>query len=855
MQEYIEDVRLHETTRERYLNYALSVITSRALPDVRDGLKPVQRRILYAMSANLRLSPEAKHKKSAAVVGEVMAKYHPHGDQSIYDAMVRMAQDWVLRYPMVDGQGNFGSIDGDSPAAMRYTEARLNHIAEELLDELKKDTVDFRANYDGTLKEPVALPAQIPNLLINGAAGIAVGMATNIPPHNLGEVVSALIALIDDPELTLEAIVSEHIKAPDFPTGGLLLTPPEEMLEIYRTGRGPVEMRGEWELEAEGHRKSVVVTSVPYGVDKSKLIGEIAELIRKEKVPMLVDIRDESTEDVRIVMDMKRNANADAAMAFLYKKTMLQRRFNVNMTALCPVEGTEIIKPLRLDLRSILEQFLQFRHQVTRRRLAYDLRQLEKRIHILEGFVKIFDGLDEAIRLIRESEGKSDARDRLMKRFDLDWDQAEAILETKLYRLAKLEIDSIRAELAEKEAAAQAIRDVLASDKLTWDLIRSELVQIVDAYGDPRRSKLTGPIRDQHFTAEHYIVREDSFVIVTRQSRFKRQKSYTDISAIRVRDGDEVGWVMPANTRESLILFTSRGKAYTVRVADIVATTGYGDVIQTRFDFGDGEHIVGVTTTDPRCQPVIPEELFEGLPEDQPKPPYAFAVSRRGKCLRFALDAYRDPSNRAGRTFMRLSGVDDGVTQVEMTVGDEIVSLASQKGRYLLYPLAEVNVLSGAGKGVNAIKLDRDDYTLGYKLVTNRMDGLEVETTRGRVEVLRPNKFKVTSRGGRGRELIRVGYLKAVTRPPQEIKKAVEEELPDDEASDAVEGAEGQAMSDTAGQAEAPSGDEGPPTADDASPPPADDESQPPSEDEAGAAEQASLFDALPDATDGEEAE
>ncbi len=855
MQQTIQDVHLHLTTRERYLNYALSVITARALPDVRDGLKPVQRRILYAMYHNLHLTADSKHKKSAAVVGEVMAKYHPHGDQSIYDALVRMAQDFSLRYPLVDGQGNFGSLDGDRAAAMRYTETKLRHLAGELLSELKKQTVDFRANYDGTLFEPITLPAQVPNLLINGASGIAVGMATNIPPHNLREVVGSLIALITDPELSLEQIVKEHVLGPDFPTGGELLTSPEDMLEMYRTGRGPVEVRGEYQLESEGRARRVVITSIPYGVNKSNLVAEIADHIRDGKLPQIVDVRDESTDEIRIVLDMKRSADPEAAMAYLYKRTSLQNRFNVNLTALCPTDNPEVCQPQRLGLKEVLVAFLDFRYEVTRRRLEYDLAQLEKRIHLLMAFAILFNALDEAIKLIRESDGKADARSRLMERFDFDHDQAEAILETKLYRLAKLEINAIRAELAEKQEAAADIRTTLASDRLLKDLVRSELENIVDAYGDNRRTKVVGPVEQREYTAEHYLVAEETFVIVTRQGRIKRQKSYSDVSTIRVKDDDQVGWLMPASTLESLILLTDRGKAYTVRIADLTQTTGYGEPVQTRFDFSDGEHIVGAICTDPRCLPEhierveeaeeVPEGPTQGSlidlspspitvpafgpgevealvaaepvseqtaqPEEPPADggeaeaaadptaeagsesgegetvrelppgPYGVAFSKGGKCLRFSLESYREASNRNGRIFMRLDRkmAIDGVVGVVMSDNTETVSLASRNGHYLLFDVGEIKVLSGAGKGVMAIKLKRNDFVLGFCLTKDKMDGLHVETSRGREEVLRPNKYRITRRGGKGRELIRVGYFaKALTKPQIiELPKAEEIEV------------------------------------------------------------------------------
>ena len=771
MAERIAESPLHTAAETRYLSYALSVITSRALPDVRDGLKPVQRRILYAMFANLRLLPDAKPKKSAAVVGEVMAKYHPHGDQSIYDAMVRLAQDFSLRYPLVDGHGNFGSLDGDRAAAMRYTEAKLRHVATELLDEIKKGTVDWRPNYDGSISEPVVLPAQVPNLLINGAVGIAVGMATSIPPHNLGEVVDALVHLIDG-NPTLEELVTDVIQGPDFPTGGEILNTREELLEIYRNGRGAIEMQGEYELEEDGRRKLIVVTSVPYMLDKSALIGEIADHIRAGRVPQLIDIRDESTEEIRVVLELKRGADPEAAMAYLYKRTSLRGRFNVNLTALVPTDDPQICRPERLDLLSILRYFLDFRHEVTQRRLQHDLSELERRIHLLQAFALIFDGLDEAIALIRASDGKADARSRLMVRFGLDEEQAEAILETKLYRLARLEIDAIRQELSEKEAQAAEIRTLLGSEVQMWALIRKELVEIRELYGDPRRSRVNGPKPQVNFSVEDYIIAEDSFVIVTRGGWFKRQKSYTDLSAIRVREGDEIGWVLPASARESLILFSDRGKAYTLRVADVQQTTGYGEAIQTRFGFVDGETIIGAWTSDPRVQPAVSEALLASIEADDPKPPYAVALTRAGRCMRFNLEAFAEPSTVAGRIFMRLEATrkDDAVVQVEITEGHEFVSLATRQGRCLIFPVSDVKVLAGAGKGVLAIKLGKDDLVLAFALPTDKMDGLEVQTNKGRREVIRPNKYKVASRAGKGRVLIDRGYIAKAFRPPLEVR-------------------------------------------------------------------------------------
>jgi DNA gyrase subunit A len=783
MTEPIEDVVLHEAARERYLNYALSVITSRALPDVRDGMKPVQRRILYAMYHNLHLTPDSKHRKSAAVVGEVMAKYHPHGDQSIYDAMVRMAQPFALRYPLVDGQGNFGSLDGDSAAAMRYTEAKLTHLSVEVLSELKKRTVDYRQNYDGTMFEPIVLPAQVPQLLINGVTGIAVGMATNIPPHNLKEVVNALLAMIEDRDIPLEKIVGKIIKGPDFPTGGEILNSREELLEIYATGSGAIETRGEYFIEEEGRKQQIVLTSIPYVLLKSELVEQIAQHISEGKVPQLLDVRDESTDEIRVVLELKRDANAEAAMAYLYRKTDLQKRFNVNMTALVPVEGTDVAQPRKLGLLDVLRYFLDFRHEVTTRRLNFDLEELERRIHLLRAFAIIFDALDEAIRIIRESDGKADARQRLMARFGLDEEQAEAILETKLYRLAKLEINAIRAELAEKEAAAAEIRAVLGDDRRLWELVRSELTQIRDAFGDKRRSKVVGPQEERNFSQEAYIVAEDSHVIVTRGGWFKRQKSYTELSAIRVREGDEVRWVVPASTRETVIFFTDRGRAFTMRVADVPLTTGHGEPIQTKFSFADGETIVGVLTSDERCLPVIANEELDKLGPDDPIPPYFIALTRGGKTLRMSILGFSEPSTVNGRLFMRLDPAvpDDAILSVRVGDGRELVSIATRQGRCLVFPISEVNVLSGPGKGVMAIKLVEGDRVAGFRLMErvvrisktgdvtlhprDPMDGLEIETNRGRTEIVRPNKFGVSERGNRGREIIRVGYIARVADP------------------------------------------------------------------------------------------
>ncbi len=491
----VVDVPFHEATRRRYLNYALSVITSRALPDVRDGLKPVQRRILYTMHHDLHLSPEAKPKKCAAIVGDCMGKYHPHGDSAIYETLVRMAQDFNLRYPLVDGQGNFGSIDGDPAAAMRYTEARLQPITSEVLDDLGKETVDFRDNYDGNHKEPCVLPARIPQLLINGATGIAVGLATSIPPHNLREVSDACVALIEDRDISVAGLL-KHLKGPDFPVGGQILNSRAEIRQIYEEGQGSIRVRSEYGVE-EGDRGTVriVIRSIPYMIETDKLVQRIAEIIIARKVHQMLDVRNESTEKdgVRIVVELKRGSDPALVMAYLYKNTPLQASFGVNLTCLVPSASPGAAPgPQRLDLKAMLVHFIDFRFQVVERRFRHELRLLEERIHILEGFRKIFDALDEAIRIIRASEGKKDAAEKLIRRFKLDGLQADAILELKLYRLARLEILIIVEELRQKRKAAREIEEVLSSKKRIWTVVKREIQEAGQKFSDPRRTRIGG---------------------------------------------------------------------------------------------------------------------------------------------------------------------------------------------------------------------------------------------------------------------------------------------------------------------------------------------------------------------------
>jgi DNA gyrase subunit A len=781
-QEVVVEVPLAEATRSRYLNYALSVITSRALPDVRDGLKPVQRRILYAMWHDLRVTADGRYMKCAAVVGEVMKSYHPHGDQSIYDALVRMAQSFSLRYPLVEGYGNFGSIDGDPPAAMRYTECRLTPISQELLSELRDQTVNYRPNYASTTEEPEVLPAQFPNLVVNGASGIAVGMATNIPPHNLKEVCKALDALLDDRELPIETL-TKHIKGPDFPTGGIILNTPAEILQVYATGQGPIKLRGTYEPDPE-KANTVLITSIPYGIEKDALVARIGELISKGQVPQLTNVKDLSTDDVRISLELRSGANVDAAMAYLFKNTPLQTNFNVNLTCLLPSVGAEVAVPARLDLKTMLLHFLDFRLEVVTRRLRHELENLLRRIHILEGFAIVFDHLDEAIRIIRASNGKPDAAPKLMERFGLSDLQADAILETKLYRLGKLEIQEILDELASKRGRAAEIEALLASEPSRWKMVKDELKEIRSAYGDERRTKLLDvPQVQVEYREEDYIVDEDAWIIVTRDGWMKRQKSFADVPSIRVRDDDRVGWVYRSRARQTVTFFTDRGIAYTMRANDIPLTTGHGEPIGKHFVFEDREQVVGVVCHDPRCLPDIshapelPVEPVQGLLGGElatlngdgptsglPLPPYAIALTAAGKVLRFALSAHSGVSTRKGRSVVRLDpGVsDDKVIGVEPTDGSENVCLATRSARVLIFPVAEANVVAGAAKGVTAVKIDAKDAVIGFALANKMRQGLTVKTNRGATQIVRATKYPVTSRGGRGYGILQKGSLDAV---------------------------------------------------------------------------------------------
>jgi DNA gyrase subunit A len=765
-----ESVALHEAAQARYLNYALSVITPRALPDVRDGLKPVQRRILYTMWQQ-NLTADAKHRKCAKVVGDVMGNYHPHGDTALYETLVRMAQPFSLRYPLVDGSGNFGSLDGDSAAAMRYTECRLARLSDELLREIDQSTVAFRPNYDGTRTEPVVLPARIPNLLINGATGIAVGMATNIPPHNLGEVCTALVKLLDNPDLSAVQLC-RYVKGPDFPTGGQILNSSEELKQIYRTGSGAIRLRGTWE---EGPTtkgsKTIYITSIPYTVNKANLVAQIGEIVPSRKLPPLLDVRDVSTDDVRILLELKRDADEKMVMAYLFKHTQLQTSFVVNLTCLEPTEANvEIGRPKRMDLHEILWHFLHFRLDVVTRRLEHELEALKKRLHILEGFEKVFDALDEILKIVRKSEGKQDAAAQIIKRFGLDAEQTDAILELKIYRLARLEILVIRKELDEKRRRTRQINTLLKDEQSRWDIVKVEIAEIQKKYGDPRRSTISSDEGEAEYSAEDFIVEEDNVVIVSRDGWVKRQKDVKDVSSTRLREGDAVLAVLPGSTRASVVFFSNFGVAYTARVIDVPASTGYGEPIQRLFKLKDGERIVAALSLDPRViGEIVPKK------EGAEPPVHAVAVASDGYSLRFGLQPFVDPSTRAGRRYAK-TGAKAEFVGVARVSGGEILIAATREAHGMLTRVEEVSFLAGPGRGVILIKLQSDtDRVLGFIASHGDRDLLTVETSRGAEQTISTAKYDVTGRGGKGRELLQRGQFTKVIWPVPEAPQPLEE--------------------------------------------------------------------------------
>ena len=784
MAETIELALLPVATRERYLRYAMSVITSRALPDVRDGLKPVHRRIVYTMQADMGLGGgDAKPQKSAKVVGQVMGNYHPHGDSAIYEALVRLQQPFAMRHPLVDGPSNFGSITGDPPAAMRYTECRLQAFASELMALLREETVAFRPNYDSTATEPVVLPAPVPLLLVNGSSGIAVGMATNIPPHNLGEVCRAAALLVDEPEATVAQLLTK-IKGPDFPTGGEVLSTKADLRTIYETGRGSIKVRGTWKLEEEPGqgrskgKRDFVITSVPYGTTVEALVLVIKGIIDSKKIPHALSVQDQTTqkddEGVRIVIEMKRDAEPAELAAYLFKHTPLQENYGVNITALVPTENPLVGRPDVLDLKKLLRHFLDFRFDVVTKSHEFRLRKLRERIHILEGFARLFDDLDAAIKLIRAADDKADAAKKLMKRFGLDELQTDAILELRLFKLAKLEVGAIRTELAEKEGEARRIEKVLKSDPARWTIVKDELTAFGDRFGDKRRTKLllSDELEDA-YDAEAYIAKEDTNVVVTRLGFLKRVRSLEDPSATRVREDDAAGWILQGSTRSEAVFFSNQGSAYVAKINDAPATTGYGDPIQKLFKFADGEKVVAALSLDARLTP--PTERPSKSDPDSPPGPHLLVITAKGFVLRTPLLPHREVSTRAGRKLVRLEEGDEVVSVLLVPPRSSELTLVTLHGMGHRLPIAEVALLSGVGKGQRGIKLEKDDVVTAATVG----ERLKVETSRGAVHDLKAKDVPRGARGEAGTVILQRGGFTRIVLEPEVV------ELTPDEGGDA----------------------------------------------------------------------
>jgi len=740
-------VPISHETRRRYLHYALSVIQSRALPDVRDGLKPVQRRILYAMYHDLHLTSGSKPRKASKICGDTVGNYHPHGDASVYDALVRLAQDVSLRYPLVDGQGNFGSIMGLPAAAARYTEARLASITEQLMNELRYETVEMRPNYEATRDEPVVMPARFPNLLINGTQGIAVGMATNIPPHNLGEVIKSCVHLIRDPNATVAQIM-KYIKGPDFPVGGRIVTDRRSLRKVYQEGRGAIKVRGEWKIDRKRGQDAaiqLVVYSIPYGVETGPLVAEIGILVADRKLPQLVDVSDQTDDKngLRVVLEIKPDADPEAVMAYLYKHTSLEQNFSYNATCLVPDEH-DVLVPARVDLVQMLRQFLSFRFKTVRRRFDFQLDQLENRIHILKGLSVVFKGLEKALKIIRRSDGKRDAATKLMRTFPLDETQTNAILELQLYRIARLEIDQILKELKQKRAEAKQIRQILASNRRIWKVVRTELEEIADKFSDRRRTSLGSSDEISEFDAQVYIVRENMNVVVTGEGWIKRVGRLSKVENTRVRDGDCVLDVVPGSTLDNIVLFASDGVAYTLPIDQVPSSTGYGDPLSKHVRLGDGVNIVGSQTTDPRF--VLDDKKVRG----QPTPaPYLLTVTANGQVMRMSFSLFRTASTKLGRKYCRLRK-GDRVVFVQLVRNAKTMFVATRKARIIHFSIKEAQVLAGAGIGVRGIKLETGDEVLGAIQLSRPSDCLRVRNTNDKVLSFGQLKYNVTSRGGRG---------------------------------------------------------------------------------------------------------
>ncbi len=726
----------------RFLTYALSTIVSRSLPDVRDGLKPIHRRILYAINS-MGVTSDAKPVKSAKIIGEVLGKYHPHGDASTYESMVRMAQDFSMRYPLVDGKGNFGSLDGDPPAAYRYTEGRLTPITSYILNDIKKDTVDFHQNYDNTLKEPDILPSRIPNLLVNGSSGIAVGMACSFPSHNLTEVIDALISLVDEPNQTTTQIM-KFIKGPDFPTGGIILNSKTELRKAYDQGLGAVKIRGEWKQEDLPRNKiHIILTAIPYSVNKSRLIEKIAEIIINKKLPALTDIRDESDENVRVVLELKSGTDPEKVMTYLFKHTELESNFQLNFNCLKPTG-----EPARLSLKEICKHFLDFRKEVVVRRLNFDLAVLEKRLHILAAFVIIFENLDKALNLIRSSKSRQEAAAQLKKTFKLDDEQVTAILEIPLYRLVAMEIDKIKLEQKEKLKEQKEIKTILASQKLIWNEVKTELQEVGEKFGDKRRTKIK-TIEAVEYNEEDFIEHENVVLVLSRNGWLRKTKNLSDPASLKFKENDGLLGIVRTNTRDLAAFLTSAGMVYVNKVFNLPYTRGgFGEPIQHLFKFGDGERVIKILSL-PGGENGKAEESgeqqtmeFEDPIEDSEE---LLFVSDMGNGFTFPV-ANLTETSRAGKRVMTVK--DDARMVAVSPVTEDHVLLISEAGKGLLIELDQVTQLSGAGVGSKLMNTSKSKVTTAK--CVGRKQTVQMIFEDGKSKELNLSKITVHNRGGQG---------------------------------------------------------------------------------------------------------
>lgn len=723
---------IQEEMRNSYLDYSMSVIVARALPDVRDGLKPVHRRVLYGMS-ELGLLFNRPYKKSARVVGEVLGKFHPHGDTAVYDTMVRMVQDFSLRYPLIDGQGNFGSVDGDSPAAMRYTEVRLSRIANEVLRDLDKDTVDFRPNFDDTLTEPVILPSLLPNLLCNGASGIAVGMATNIPPHNLREVVDALVAQVDDPEITVETLM-KHIKGPDFPTAGIIFGS-EGIKEAYRTGRGKIMVRARASVEhTRGSRDRIIVSELPYQVNKASLIEKIADLVRSKTIDGIADINDESDRDgMRVVIELKRDGQPEVVLNQLFKHTQMQNTFGIINLAL--VDG----QPKIMDLKEMLKHFIEHRHVVVLRRTRFELDKAEKRAHILEGYKIALDNIDEIVQIIKKSRSPETAQENLMKRFKLSEIQAKAILDMRLQRLTGLERKKIEDEYREVIKTIARLKAILESRALQMQIIKEELLHLKETYGDDRRTEI---VRDyEEFSIEDMIAEEDMVITITRDgyikrfpvSGYRRQNRNTRGSTGAVAKGEDfVEHLFIASTHNYILFFTDKGKCYWLKVHEIpqVGKAGKGRAVVNMIELEKDEQI----------------RAFINVKEFSDKE-YITMATREGVIKKTNLAAFGNP-RRDGIIAIKINP-GDTLIEAKLTDGSNDIVLATSAGMAIRFTETEVREMGRAAAGVRGISLGKNDVVVGMVVV--KRDGTLLAVSElgfgKRTEI---KEYRITHRGGKG---------------------------------------------------------------------------------------------------------